>query len=104
MNVLAQEHNAGTPVRLETTTPRSRVKHSTTEPLRFLVNERPKGKKNLNQLMRLRYLTLKATITTAADVKFCDIFPNFQQRYGMIFHEQAGLNFVDRFPPFQDNM
>ena len=30
---LAQGHNAVTPVRLEPTIPRSRVKHSTTEPL-----------------------------------------------------------------------
>ena len=33
---LAQGHNASTPVRLELTAPRSRVKHSTTEPLRSL--------------------------------------------------------------------
>ena len=32
-------------------------------------------------------LTLKAPLTTAADVKFCDIFPNFRQIYGMILHE-----------------
>ena len=25
-------------------------------------------------------LTLKAPITTAANVKFCDIFPNFQKK------------------------
>ena len=31
---LAQGHNAVTPVRLEPVAPRSRVKHSTTEPLR----------------------------------------------------------------------
>ena len=30
---LVQGHNAVTPVRLEPTTPRSQVKHSTTEPL-----------------------------------------------------------------------
>ena len=35
INVLAQGHNAVTPVRLEPAAPRSRVKHSTTEPLRF---------------------------------------------------------------------
>ena len=33
---LAQGHNAVTPVRLESTAPRSRVKHSTTEPLHSL--------------------------------------------------------------------
>ena len=33
---LAQGHNAATPVRLEPAAPRSRVKHSTTEPLRYL--------------------------------------------------------------------
>ena len=33
---LAQGHNAVTPVRLEPAAPRSRVKHSTTEPLRSL--------------------------------------------------------------------
>ena len=27
------------------------------------------------------------TITTTADDKFCDIFPNFQKKSGMIFHE-----------------
>ena len=34
INVLAQGHNAVTPVRLEPAALRSRVKHSTTEPLR----------------------------------------------------------------------
>ena len=33
---LAQGHNAVTPVRLQPPDPRSRVKHSTTEPLRSL--------------------------------------------------------------------
>ena len=32
-------------------------------------------------------LILKAPITTAADDKFCDIFPNFQKNKGVIFHE-----------------
>ena len=32
-------------------------------------------------------LTHKAAITTAADNKFCDIFPSFRQKQGMIFHE-----------------
>ena len=32
-------------------------------------------------------LTLKAPITNAADKKICDTFPNLQQKYGMIFHE-----------------
>ena len=32
-------------------------------------------------------LTLKAPIRTAADDKFCDIFPNFRQKKGMILHE-----------------
>ena len=35
-NVLAQGHNAMTPVRLEPAALRSQVKHSTTEPLRSL--------------------------------------------------------------------
>ena len=39
INVLAQGHNAVTPMRLEPTAPRSRVKHSTTEPLRSHVHE-----------------------------------------------------------------
>ena len=34
--VLLKDHNAVTPVRLEPATPRSRVKHSTTKPLRSL--------------------------------------------------------------------
>ena len=33
------------------------------------------------------FLTLKAPITTAADHIFCDIFPNFRQKLGMILHE-----------------
>ena len=33
---MPKDHNAVTPVRLEPTAPRSRVKHSTTEPLRSL--------------------------------------------------------------------
>ena len=36
-------------------------------------------------------LTLKAPITTAADDKFCEIFPNFQKKFGMIFHENRLL-------------
>ena len=35
------------------------------------------------------YLTLKAPITTAADDKFCNIFPSFRQKLGMIFHENC---------------
>ena len=35
--VLLKDHNAVTPVRLEPAAPRSRVKDSTTEPLRSLV-------------------------------------------------------------------
>ena len=38
MNCLAQGHNAVTPVRLELAAIRSRVKHSTTEPLRLPKN------------------------------------------------------------------
>ena len=38
--VFAQGHYTVTPVRLETAAPRSRVKHSTTEPLRSLCHER----------------------------------------------------------------
>ena len=36
-------------------------------------------------------LTLKAPITPAADNKFCDIFPNFQKKLGMLFHENRLL-------------
>ena len=36
--VLLKDHNAVTPVRLEPATPRSRVKHSTTEPLGSLLD------------------------------------------------------------------
>ena len=32
-------------------------------------------------------LTLKGPIKTAADDKFCDIFPNFRQNQEMILHE-----------------
>ena len=35
-------------------------------------------------------LTLKASMTTAADGKFCDIFSNFQKK-GMICHENRLL-------------
>ena len=45
-----------------------------------------------HDLPKLDYtLTLKAPITTAADDKFCDIFPSFQQKEGMIFHENRLL-------------
>ena len=40
INVLAQGHNAVPPVRLEPAALRSRVKHSTTEPLRSRKNAR----------------------------------------------------------------
>ena len=41
-----------------------------------------------NAIMRKKpSLTLKAPIMTAADDKFCDIFPNSRKKYGMIFHE-----------------
>ena len=32
-------------------------------------------------------LTLKALITTAADDKFFNIFPNFRKKLGMLIHE-----------------
>ena len=34
-------------------------------------------------------LTLKAPITPAADNKFCDKYPNFLKKTGMIFHENC---------------
>ena len=34
-----------------------------------------------------KQLTLKAPITTAADDKFCNIFPNFRKKYSMTSHE-----------------
>ena len=34
-------------------------------------------------------LTLKAPITTAADDKLCDTFPNFREKYVMLFHEKC---------------
>ena len=37
--------------------------------------------------IRTECLTLNGPITTAADDKFCDIFPNFRKKEGMIFHE-----------------
>ena len=43
INVLAQGHNEVMPVRLEPATPRSPVKHSTTEPLRSLQSLRNDG-------------------------------------------------------------
>ena len=36
-------------------------------------------------------LTFKAPITTAADDKFCDIFTNYQQKEGIILHENRLL-------------
>ena len=36
--------------------------------------------------LETKFLTLKAPITTEADDKFCNIFPSFQQKLGMIFH------------------
>ena len=47
---LAQGHNAVTPVRLEPTALRSRVKHSTTEPLRSL-KEGVLGPMQMNMLV-----------------------------------------------------
>ena len=35
----------------------------------------------------MKRLALKAPITTAADNKFCDIFPDFRKKSGMIYHE-----------------
>ena len=35
----------------------------------------------------IHMLTHKASITTAADDKFCDVLPNFRQKEGMILHE-----------------
>ena len=32
-------------------------------------------------------LTLKTPVTTAADDKFCNIFPHFRQKEGMKLHE-----------------
>ena len=32
-------------------------------------------------------LTLKAPFTTAADDKYCDFFPYFRKKLGMMFHE-----------------
>ena len=36
-------------------------------------------------------LTLKAPITTAADNRICDIFPNFRQNKGMILNKNRLL-------------
>ena len=33
------------------------------------------------------WLTLRVPIMTAAEDRFCDIFPNFPKKKGMIFHE-----------------
>ena len=52
--VLLKDHNAVTPVRLEPAALRSRVKHSTTEPLRCV---------NLHMLHIAAILTAKRTIT-----------------------------------------
>ena len=46
-----------------------------------------KGKDYRQPTLAGKRLTLKATITTAADDKFCNIFPNLRQKYGMILHE-----------------
>ena len=48
---LAQGHNAVTPVRLEPTALRSRVKHSTTEPLRSLKEGVLGGPMQMNMLV-----------------------------------------------------
>ena len=40
----------------------------------------------VHRILRNSMLTLKVPIT-AADDKFCDIFPNFRQKLGMIIHE-----------------
>ena len=53
INVLAQGHNTVTPVRLEPATPRSRVKHSTTEPLCSLKLQSPEIFHFRSQLIRI---------------------------------------------------
>ena len=45
INDLAQGHNIVTPVRLKPATPRSRVKHSTTEPLQQQCDRMQQGRR-----------------------------------------------------------
>ena len=40
----------------------------------------------LSDIFCIISLTLEASITTAADDKFCEIFPNYKKK-GMVFHE-----------------
>ena len=60
----AQGHNAMTPVRLESTASRSRVKHSTTEPLRSL-------KKILVAPQNLKYVLKNKDISCFKTLKCC---------------------------------
>ena len=56
----------------------------------FLIwNQETEEKINSMPPLGENMLTLKAPITTAADNKFCNIFPNFRQKSGMILHENC---------------
>ena len=57
--VLLKDHNAVTPVRLEPAALRSRVKHSTTEPLRSLEKKKKKKKNIHNSTSNLYVLYIK---------------------------------------------
>ena len=43
----------------------------------------------ISKSVMLKCLTLKAPITTAADDKFCSIFPIFLKKQGVILHENC---------------
>ena len=55
--VLLKDHNAVTPARLEPAAPRSRIKHSTTEPMRshilLVAGERYANNKGVDQIARM---------------------------------------------------
>ena len=55
---LAQAHNAVTPLRLKPTTLQSRVKHSTTEPLRSLQNRMDTSESSMVRVGPYQYVHL----------------------------------------------
>ena len=46
-------------------------------------------------------ITLKAPIPTVADDKFCNIFPNFQKKQGMISYETILMQYHALFVIFE---
>ena len=55
--------------------------------IKFKKNRILDKKKVAITIVKIKCLNLKAPITSAADGKFCDTFPNFRQKKGMILYK-----------------